>query len=169
MSRLTLRQKLWIPLLLTWVGLLALTFWYALQMREMQLSERKHALADVTEMAYSVAAGLDRDAQAGKIGADAAKQQALARIADLRYSGNGYVTVVGADSVVVMHPMSPKLDGKDMSDWKDAKGNRLYKDIAAAGASPGGTGSVQYWWPKPGEKAPSSKLGFVTSLGIGIW
>ena len=92
MSRLTLRQKLWIPLLLTWVGLLALTFWYALQMREMQLSERKHALADVTEMAYSMAAGLDRDAQAGKIGADAAKQQALARIADLRYSGNGYVT-----------------------------------------------------------------------------
>ncbi|CAB3663489.1 methyl-accepting chemotaxis protein [Trinickia soli] len=161
MSRLTLRQKLWIPLLLTWVGLLALTFWYALQMREMQLSERKHALADVTEMAYSMAAGLDRDAQAGKIGADAAKQQALARIADLRYSGNGYVTVVGADSVVVMHPMSPKLDGKDMSDWKDAKGNRLYKDIAAAGASPGGTGYVQYWWPKPGEKAPSSKLGFV--------
>jgi len=161
MSRMTLRQKLWIPLLLTWVGLLTLTVWHALQMREMQLTERKHALADVTEMAYSIAAGLDRDAQAGKVGADAAKQQALARIADLRYSGNGYVTVVGADSVVVMHPMSPKLNGKDMSQWKDARGNLLYKDIAAAGASPAGIGYVEYWWPKPGEKEPSSKLGFV--------
>ena len=97
MSRLTLRQKLWIPLLLTWVGLLTLTVWHALQMRDMQLSERKHGLADVTELAYSIVAGLDRDAQAGKIGADAAKQQALARLADLRYSGNGYVTVVGAE------------------------------------------------------------------------
>src|SRR6185437_5180801 len=155
MSRLTLRQKLWIPLLLTWVGLLTLTVWHALQMREMQLAERKHALADVTEMAYSIAAGIDRDAQAGKIGADAAKQQALARIADLRYSGNGYVTVVGADSVVVMHPMSPKLDGKDMSAWQDAKGNLLYKAIAAAGASPSAMGYVEYWWPKPGEKEPS--------------
>lgn len=161
MSRLTLRQKLWIPLLLTWVGLLTLTVWHALQMREMQLTERKHALADVTEMAYSIVAGLDRDVQAGKIGADAAKEQARARLADLRYGGNGYVTVVGADSVVVMHPMSPKLNGKDMSDWKDAKGNLLYKAIAAAGASPSGTGYVEYWWPKPGEKAPSSKLGFV--------
>jgi methyl-accepting chemotaxis protein len=161
MSRLTLRQKLWVPLLLTWVGLLTLTVWYALQMRDMQLTERKHGLTDLTEMAYSIVAGLDRDAQAGKISADAAKQQARARIADLRYSGKGYVTVVGADSVIVMHPMAPKLDGKDMSQWKDAKGNMLYKDIAAAGASPSGTGFVEYWWPKPGETEPSSKLGFV--------
>ena len=161
MTHLTLRQKLWIPLLLTWVGLLTLTVWYAVQMRDMQLTERRHALADVTEMAYSIAAGLGRDAQAGKIGTDAAKQQALARIADMRYSGNGYVTVVGADSVVVMHPMSPKLNGKDMSQWKDAKGNLLYRDIAAAGASPSAMGYVEYWWPKPGETEPSSKLGFV--------
>ena len=161
MSRLTLRQKLWIPLFLTWVGLLALTFFYAVQMREMQLKERKQGLADIVEMAYSIAAGLDRDAQAGKIGADAAKQQALARIADLRFSGKGYITVVGADSVIVMHPISPKLNGKDMSQWKDAKGNFLYKDIAAAGASSSGTGYVEYWWPKPGETDPSSKLGFV--------
>jgi methyl-accepting chemotaxis protein len=161
MSRLTLRQKLWIPLLLTWVGLLSLTLFYAVQMRDMQLKERKQGLADIVEMAYSIAAGLDRDAQAGKIGAEAAKQQALARIADLRFSGKGYVTVVGADSVIVMHPVSPKLNGKDMSQWKDAKGNFLYKDIAAAGGSPNGTGYVEYWWPKPGETDPSSKLGFV--------
>ena len=161
MSHLTLRQKLWIPLLLTWVGLLTLTVWHAQQMREMQLAERKHALADIVEMAYSIATGLDRDAQAGKIDADAAKQQARARIADLRFSGNGYITVVGADSVIVMHPMSPKLNGKDMSEWKDAKGNFLYKDIATAGASPSGIGYVEYWWPKPGETEPSSKLGFV--------
>jgi methyl-accepting chemotaxis protein len=161
MAHLTLRQKLWIPLLLTWVGLLTLTVWYALQMREMQLTERKQGLADIVEMAYSIAAGLDRDAQAGKLSGDAAKQQALARIADLRFTGKGYVTVVGADSVVVMHPMSPKLNGQDMSHWKDAKGNLLYRDIAAAGASPSGTGYVEYWWPKPGEKEPSSKLGFV--------
>ncbi|HEX7682561.1 MAG TPA: methyl-accepting chemotaxis protein [Trinickia sp.] len=161
MSRLTLRQKLWIPLLLTWVGLVTITVWYALQMRDMQLAERKHALADIGEMAYSIAAGLDRDVQAGKMTADAAKQQALARTADLRYSGKGYVTVVGADSVVVMHPMAPQLDGKNMLQWKDAKGNFLYRDIAAAGASPSGAGYVEYWWPKPGEKEPSSKLGFV--------
>ena len=89
MTHLTLRQKLWIPLLLTWVGLLTLTVWYALQMREMQLTERRQALADITEMAYSVAAGLDRDAQAGKIGADAAKQQA--RSCDAYRSGRSMV------------------------------------------------------------------------------
>jgi methyl-accepting chemotaxis protein len=161
MSRLTLRQKLWIPLLLTWAGLVTLTVWSALQARDMQLTERKHALADVVEMAYSVAAGLDQAAQSGKMSADAARQAAIARIADMRFSGGGYVTIVGADSVMVMHPMAPKLNGKDMSDWKDAKGTPLYKNIAAAGASPESAGYLEYFWPKPGETVPSSKLGYV--------
>ena len=169
MARLTLRQKLWIPLLLTWFGLLTLTIWHAVQSRDLQLTERKHALSDLVEMSYSIAAGLDKLAQAGKLSDDAAKQEAIARIADLRYSGGGYVTIVGTDSRMVMHPTSPKLDGKDMSEWQDAKGNLLYKDIAAAGSSPEGSGFLEYWWPRPGETNPSSKLGFVKRFKTWNW
>ncbi|MCA8057370.1 MULTISPECIES: methyl-accepting chemotaxis protein [Burkholderia cepacia complex] len=161
MSRLTLRQKLWIPLLLTWAGLVTLTVWHALQTREMQLAERKQALADIVETAWSMAARLDEAAQAGKIDINAARQRAVARIADMRYSGGGYISIVGGDSVMIMHPMMPKLNGTAMSDWKDAHGTLLYRDIAAAGSSSAGAGYIEYSWPKPGEKEPSSKLGFV--------
>ena len=160
MNRLSLRQKLWMPLILSWFGLLTLTVWHAYQTRDLQLSERHRDLGDIVAMSYSIAAGLDKLAQSGKMSVDAAKQEAIARIGDLRYDGGGYVTVVGANSVMIMHPIIPKLDGKDMSDWKDAKGNELYKAIAAAGSSAEGAGFLEYWWPKPGETEPSSKLGY---------
>jgi methyl-accepting chemotaxis protein len=160
MNRLSLRQKLWMPLILSWFGLLTLTVWHAYQTRDLQLSERHRDLGDIVSMSYSIAAGLDKLAQSGKMSVDAAKQEAIARIGDLRYDGGGYVTIVGANSVMIMHPISPKLDGKDMSEWKDAKGNRLYKAIAAAGSSAEGAGFLEYWWPKPGETEPSSKLGY---------
>jgi hypothetical protein len=143
MNRLSLRQKLWMPLILSWLGLLTLTVWHAYQTRDLQLSERHRDLGDIVEMSYSIAAGLDKLAQSDKMSADAAKQEAIARIGDLRYDGGGYVTIVGADSVMVMHPISPKLNGKDMSDWKDAKGNALYKAIAAADGSPEGGGFLE--------------------------
>ena len=157
MNRLSLRQKLWMPLILSWFGLLTLTVWNAYQTRDLQLSERHRDLGNIVEMSYSIAAGLDKLAQSGKMSVDGAKQEAIARAGDLRYDGGGYVAIVRANSVMVMHPMSSKLDGKDMSDWKDAMGNQIYKAIAAAGSSAKGAGFLEYWWPKPGESEPSSK------------
>ncbi|MFM0349725.1 methyl-accepting chemotaxis protein [Paraburkholderia sp. RL17-347-BIC-D] len=161
MNGLTLRQKLWMPLILSWLGLFALTIWNAVQTRDLQLAERKHDLRDVVEATYSIVAGLNRLAQSGAISVDAAQHEALSRLADLRTADNGYVTVVSTSSVMVMHPLSPRLNGTDQSGYKDAKGTPLYKEIADAGSSANGSGFVEYWWPKPGASEPSSKLAFV--------
>ncbi|MEX3969672.1 methyl-accepting chemotaxis protein [Paraburkholderia caribensis] len=169
MPRLTLRQKLWIPLLLTWIAMLTLTVWNAVQARDIQLTERKHALSDLVNMAYSIAAGLDKVSESGGLSAAAAKQAAIARISDLRYSGGGYVLILSADSTMIMHPTNPLLDGKNLSAEKDARGNLLYKMISASGASPDGSGFIEYWWPRPGETAASSKLSFVKRFKRWNW
>ena len=104
-----------------------------------------------------------------KISVDEARQQAIARIIAQRYGTSGYVTIVRGDSVMVAHPISPKLNGKDMSGFRDAKGNALYHDIAQAGSSAAGAGYLRYWWPKPGETAPSEKLGYVKRFGPWNW
>ncbi len=169
MDGMSLRKKLWLPLALAWIGLVALAVWGAWQARDLQLRERRADLRNVVLMASSIAQGLQRDVAAGKIDADAARREAIARIADLRYAGNGYITIVGANSIMVMHPISPALDGKDMSSWQDAHGFSLYRGIAATGASPEGEGFLEYWWPKPGEKEPSQKLGFVQRFAPWGW
>jgi len=143
------------------MGLCALTVWHAFQTRDLQLNERKHELRDVVEASYSIIAGLNRRVQSGAMTEEAAKQQALARLGDLRTADNGYLTIISASSVMVMHPLSPKLNGTDQTGNKDAKGNALYRDIAAAGSSASGSGFVRYWWPKPGSMEPSAKVTYV--------
>lgn len=136
MNRLTLKQKLWVPLLLCWAALLIVTVVNAFEARSAQMDARRSALADVTDMAASIVADYAKQADAGKLSVDEAKQQAIARVNAQRYGTSGYVTIVRSDSVMVAHPMSPQLNGKDMSGFRDAKGNALYHDIAAAGARP---------------------------------
>lgn len=156
MNRLTLKQKLWVPLLLCWVALLIVTVVNAYDARSAQMDARRADLADVTDMATSIVADYAKLADAGKLSVDEAKQQAIARVDAQRYGASGYVTIVRSDSVMVDHPMSPKLNGKDMSGFRDAKGNALYHDIAQTGGSaacsPPARGlersprSIRPWW-----------------------
>ncbi|MFL6701399.1 MAG: cache domain-containing protein, partial [Paraburkholderia graminis] len=169
MNRLTLKQKLWVPLLLCWVALLIVTVVNALEARSAQMDARRSALADVTDMAASIVADYAKQADAGKLSVDDAKQQAIARVTAQRYGKSGYVTIVRSDSVMVAHPMSPQLNGKDMSGFRDAKGTALYHDIAAAGGSSAGSGYLRYWWPKPGETKPSEKIGYVKRFAPWNW
>ncbi|MFJ3046801.1 methyl-accepting chemotaxis protein [Herbaspirillum chlorophenolicum] len=169
MTNLSLKKKLWLPLIFSLVALLFLSVWHAYQTRDLQISERQRALEDVTEMAYSLIAGYAKLEADGKMSHEDAQKGAIARVKDQRYTGDGYVTIIGADSTVVMHPINTKLDGKNLIDFKDAKGNQLYKMIAATGASSAGKGFLEYWWPRPGADKPSPKMGFVKRFKPWNW
>ena len=168
MAKLSLRQKLWAPLVVCWFALLALTVFNAFEARERAYDARRQALADVVEMADTLIAGVKAEVQAGKLDDAAGRAEASARVGSLRYSnGAGYVTIVGTDSVVLNNPASPKINGRNMADFKDAKGTYLYREIAAAGVA--GSGYIHYWWPRPGAKEASAKLSFVKRCSSWNW
>ena len=169
MNTLSLKTKLWLPLIFSLLALLVLSIWHAFQTRDLQISERQRALQDVTEMAYTTIAGFAKLEAEGKLSHEEALKGAIARVKDQRYTGDGYVTLVNADSVIVMHPINSKLDGKNMFEFKDAKGNALYKMIAATGASASGEGFLEYWWPRPGTDKASPKMGFVKRFKPWNW
>ena len=58
------------------------------------------------------------------------------------------------------HPIKPSLAGKDLSKAKDPKGKLLFVEFQKVAKGPG-KGWVEYWWPKPGEKAPSLKRTYI--------
>jgi len=90
------------------------------------------------------------------------KQNAKRQIGNLRFGpqGEDYFFILDTDGVIVMHPIKPELDGKDLSDFRDPKGNRLFNDMVEVATSEG-EGFVDYYWPKPGEEQPVPKLSFV--------
>ena len=153
LERLSLRKKLLLPLLLSWVCLLGLTLWDTWQMRELRLAERKLDLAHVTETALSMVQSYEALGRTGKMPMEEAKQQALERVRAIRFGEDGYFTLMHSNAVVVMHPFKPEMNGKNMEDTKDPKGTYLFRDIAAIGKG-AGQGYVQYLWAKPGAEAP---------------
>ena len=65
--------------------------------------------------------------------------------------------------MVAAHPIKPALVGKDMSGIKDIHGKMFFVEKINM-AKEKGEGWVDYMWPKPGEKTPSSKTAYVIKV-----
>ena len=80
MNRLTLRQKLWLPLVLSWLCLLLITLWSTWETRTLRLEERQRDLQNISESVFSIIKDYGQMAQDGKLTADEARAQALSLI-----------------------------------------------------------------------------------------
>jgi signal transduction histidine kinase len=85
-------------------------------------------------------------------------------IAPIRfYSDNsGYFYVYDAKCVNIAHATQPELQGKNLYDYKDAKGKLVIRALADA-AKKGG-GFVDFYWLKPGSKEEKAKIGYVEPI-----
>ncbi|MGL1862902.1 MAG: methyl-accepting chemotaxis protein [Pseudodesulfovibrio sp.] len=91
-----------------------------------------------------------------------------------RYDDGNYLWVHDLDNVILVHP-SAKLTGKDMTDFKDKKGNFMIRDMTVI-AKNEGAGMSSYWWAKQGEDEAKLKISYVRLfpesglvLGTGAW
>ncbi len=134
-----------------------------------ELRERKRwELQNLVQTASSMAESYHARAQAGEMTEAEAQAEALRRIGEMRYDGENYFWVNDMDAVVVMHPIKPQLNGKDLSDFKDANGLPLFKAFVDT-VRKDGAGFVSYVWPKPGAEAPVDKESYVTGFGPWNW
>ncbi|RDK05646.1 methyl-accepting chemotaxis protein [Cupriavidus lacunae] len=168
LHNLSLKKKLLLPLVLSWVCLLGITLWNAWHIRTLRMEERRLDLVHVTDTAMSVLAEYEALAKAGKMAEEEARQQAIARVRVMRYGSDGYFTLTLPDATVLMHPFKPEMNGKSMGDTKDANGFYLFREISAIGKG-AGTGFIEYIWPKPGAEAPQPKLGYVATFRPWNW
>ncbi|MBP0621194.1 methyl-accepting chemotaxis protein [Cupriavidus consociatus] len=168
LQHLSLKKKLMLPLVLSWICLLAITLWNVWQMREQRLQDRMRVLEQVTDTANSVVADYEAMARAGKLSGEEAKKQALDRVRAMRFGADGYFTIARSDTVVLMHAIKPELNGKDMSNMQDANGVYFFRDIVRIGKTTG-KGFVEYVWPKPGSEAPQPKLSYTLNFKAWDW
>lgn len=61
---------------------------------------------------------------------------------------------------MLMHSMKPKLEGRNVNPLRDKSGKLLFVEFNRV-AMEQGSGWIDYQWPKPGEKKPSTKVSFV--------
>ncbi len=175
------------------------------QTRENVYEEQQYSLRDMVQMAYSIvgeyhARSQDTEnlkalkAKELRVVIDGLESQIRAYLAandympremreegvkelvrSMRFSNGNYVWINDMHPTMVMHPIFPDLDGKDLTNNADPNGKRLFMDMVRV-CKENGEGMVDYMWTKPGEKNPKLKVSFVRLIpeldwiiGTGEW
>ncbi|HEY1999296.1 methyl-accepting chemotaxis protein [Paraburkholderia sp.] len=162
----TLNRKLGSMIAVLWVGLILIGGFGAWQNRSSMISDRREQLTAIVQESASIANHYYTLSQQHVLSEDDAKKQALGALADMRYGKDGYVSINDSQPVMVMHPIKPELNGKNLAQFADPAGNHLFVNIVTAGNHDGG-GFVDYLWAKPGHDQPVAKTSF--SLRFAPW
>jgi methyl-accepting chemotaxis protein len=136
--------------------------------RALIMKERQLGLQQTVETAHGLVVHFHAQAQAGKIPEAAAKQAAMAALKALRYSGSEYFWINDMQPSMVMHPIKPELDGKDLTANQDPTGKHLFVEFTQMVRSHG-AGFVWYLWPQPGSDTPVQKVSYVKGFEPWGW
>ncbi|WP_278373903.1 cache domain-containing protein, partial [Idiomarina abyssalis] len=73
--------------------------------------------------------------------------EAYARLDNIRYEGVEYIFTLSRDGVLVQHPFSKQLVGKDVTSYEDPEGTRLFQEMVQKARS-ADRATVEYIWQK---------------------
>ena len=130
-------------------------------LKDKSYEENKHLVEVVHTLLGHYADRTDIDAQQ-------AKSQALEAVKALRYDNSNYYWIQDATPSMVMHPIKPALDGRDLRTFKDGNGKAFFVEMAQT-AKQKGEGFVDYVWPLPGEDTPTDKISYVKAFKPWGW
>ncbi|WP_304082675.1 methyl-accepting chemotaxis protein [Maridesulfovibrio ferrireducens] len=93
----------------------------------------------------------------------------------IRYEGNNYIWINDMQAKTIMHPISPQLNGKNLSNIKDSSGKYLFREMVEV-CRKNGEGTVSYIWKKPDTNKDTQKVSYVKLIpelnwiiGTGAW
>ncbi len=140
--------KIFTPVLLTIILFMGTFFGFILPNVESQLMDRKREMIHaLTQSAWSTIDYYADLAQKGALSVDEAKRRATAHLRSMRYGAEGkdYFWINDMHPNIVMHPYRPELEGRDVTDFKDPSGKRLFVACADI-VRRQGAGFVDYQW-----------------------
>ncbi|MBZ2192349.1 methyl-accepting chemotaxis protein [Pseudoalteromonas arctica] len=123
---------------------------------------------NVVETAYSIIEHFYDLEQSNSLTQQQAQSQALNAIRALRYDKTNYFWINNYQPTMVMHPIKPALEGKDLTNNKDPDGKALFVDMVNI-VKRSGEGFIPYKWPKPGKEKPVEKIAFVKGFNQWQW
>lgn len=123
---------------------------------------------NVVETAYSIIEHFYTLEQNNTLTQQQAQTQAMNAIRALRYDKTNYFWINNYQPEMVMHPIKPALEGKDLTNNRDPDGKALFVEMVDI-TKKDGEGFIPYKWPKPGEEQPVDKVAFVKGFNQWQW
>lgn len=112
------------------------------------MESKRDMIRELTHVAWGIMAYYERLEQDGTMARTEAQQRAINEIEHLRYGDQSrdYFWITDMKPHLIMHPYSKELIGKDLSQFEDSEGKRVFMEIKKAAAS--GSGFLDYTWNK---------------------
>jgi len=165
----TLRTKFRLMIGLAGCMLLVVSLTWVFSERSKLLTEKQEKVRNLVDLAYSVVLHYSQMEKDGTLSVEEAQRRSLDAIRAMRYADGNYLWINDMHPTMIMHPLRPDLDGKDLSDYRDPTGKALFVQMVATVKSRG-SGYVNYMWPKPGKgNAPVPKTSYVRAFDPWGW
>lgn len=168
LNNLKIRNKFIVLIAISLLGLVTLPVLDLIAEKNILLNDRKVKTQHVVEIAQGILAHYHQLQLAGSLTETQAQQAAIAEIKVLRYGDNDYFWINDMQPRMIMHPIKPALDGKDLSEIKDPSGLKLFMAFVNE-VKLNKAGFVQYLWPKPGHEQPVAKISYVSEFEPWGW
>lgn len=165
---LSVKFKLFLLVLVGVVGMSFISVYDSYKEKEVTFEAKKERVESIIDGVVSQIDALQKSASEGKMTQAQAQTEAKRLVTSFRYDNGNYLWITDFHPKMIMHPLKPALDGKDLSQSKDKVGNLLFVNMATV-AKKSGSGYVKYFWSKPNETDPSPKMSYVKSIPEWQW
>lgn len=119
--------------------------------------ERVKTVIDTMEVSIETELSKYRD---GKQSLEKAKGNISDFVAKTTKLNGEYIFMFDTDYTMIMHPLKGNLNGKNIREIQDKAGNKLFVDMVNV-VKEKGSGYVSYYWSKPNDEKPYSKVSYV--------
>ncbi len=115
------------------------------------MAGKRETIRELNDSAYSLIAKFHADEKKGVLNRRQAQKKAISAVKNLRYGDEGkdYFWITDLHPNMIMHPYRPDMDGKDLSDFQDPTGKKLFVEfVKTVKSSPykQKSGFVNYMW-----------------------
>jgi methyl-accepting chemotaxis protein len=168
LGSLSISKRLWLMVICTLIGVMVQAAVSLYSESTILTDERYSSVRQNVEVAYALIAHYHDQVANNKLPENDGKLRALEAVKALRYSGAEYFWINDMQPKMVMHPMKPELDGKDLTDNQDPEGKHLFVEMVKV-VKVDTAGFVRYMWPKPGSVNPVPKISYVKGFAPWGW
>ncbi|MBR0836922.1 cache domain-containing protein [Bradyrhizobium manausense] len=163
---LRISTKLLVTVLLSVLGMVGIAIIGLSTLKDALLEDRQ---AKVKELVLLARTTIEADYQAARkagLSEQEARERSKSLLRSLRYDKDNPFYAMTRKGVLEVHP-KPTMEGKDISESKDANGVYFVREaVAAAGR---GGGFVAFKFPRPGGSEPMPTLTYATEVPVFEW
>jgi len=142
------------------------------------MNKKKEMISELTNSAWSLFEEYENEYKASRLSREEAQQQAIARIAEIRYGSErkDYFWIINKEPRMLMHPYRTELVGNDLNNYTDENGKKPFVEATRV-VKNSDHGFVDYMWQwKDDASQIVPKLSYVKSfepwgwiIGTGIY